>query len=212
MAPEQAPATPATETLRKALQAARDELAADTRLARGGLASLGRYSDRVDDLIRQIYRAARARTDAPVAVVALGGYGRRQLCMHSDIDLLFVFGSPIGAPEERFLRSMLHPLWDLRLDVGHHVRELTDLEQPDTDNPEFLVALLEARYLDGDAALFDQLRTLCQGPDAAWRGPMLTALRDLLEQRHGQFNRTLYHLEPDIKSAPGRCATSPPCG
>ncbi len=203
MAPEQAPPTPATETLRGMLQAARDELAADTLLARGGLASLGRYSDRVDDLVRLIYRAARGQTDAPVAAVALGGYGRRQLCMHSDIDLLFVFGSPIGAPEERFLRSMLHPLWDLRLDVGHHVRELADLAQPDTDNPEFLVALLEARYLDGDAALFEQLTTLCQGPGAAWRGPMLAALGDLLEQRHGQFNRTLYHLEPDIKNAPG---------
>ena len=203
MAPEQAPPTPATETLRGTLQAARDELAADTLLARGGLQSLARYSDHVDGLIRQIYRAARAHTDAPATVVALGGYGRRQLCMHSDIDLLFVFGSSIGAPEERFLRSMLHPLWDLRLDVGHHVRELADLAQPDTDNPEFLVALLEARYLDGDAALFEQLRTLCQGSGAAWRGPMLAALRDLLEQRHSQFNRTLYHLEPDIKNAPG---------
>ena len=203
MAPEPAPPTPATETLRETLQAARDELAADTVLARGGLASLGRYSDQVDGLIRQLYQSARERTEAPVAVVALGGYGRRQLCMHSDIDLLFVFGHPIGAPEERFLRSMLHPLWDLRLDVGHHVRELADLEQPDADNPEFLVALLEARCLDGDAALFEQVTTLCQGPGAAWRGPMLAALRDLLEQRHAQFNRTLYHLEPDIKNAPG---------
>ncbi len=203
MAPQQAAPSPATETLRKALEAAREALTADTLVARGGLASLGRYSDEVDGLIRQIYRAARAETDAPVAVVALGGYGRRQLCMHSDIDLLFVFGTPIGAPEERFLRSMLHPLWDLRLDVGHHVRELTELEQADTDNPEFLVALLEARYLEGDAALFDLLRKLCQGPDAAWRAPMLTALGDLLEKRHGQFNRTLYHLEPDIKNAPG---------
>ena len=201
MAPEQAP--PATETLRGMLQAARDELAADTLIARGGLQTLGRYSDHVDGLLRQIYRAARPQTDAPVTVVALGGYGRRQLCMYSDIDLLFVFGRSIGAPEERFLRSMLHPLWDLRLDVGHHVRELVELEQADTGNPEFLVALLEARHLDGDAALFDQLRTLCQGPAAAWRGPMLAALRDLLEQRHGQFNQTLYHLEPDIKNAPG---------
>ena len=203
MAAQQAAPAPATDALRGLLQAARDELAAETRLARGGLRSLGRYADRVDGLVRELHGAAREQTDAPAAVVALGGYGRRQLCMHSDIDLLFVFGAPLGAPEERFLRSILHPLWDLRLDVGHHVREIAELERADTDNPEFLVALLEARFLAGDAALFEQLTTLCQGPDAAWRDPMLAALRDLLEQRHAQFNRTLYHLEPDLKNAPG---------
>ena len=43
-----------------------------------------------------------------VAIMALGGYGRRHLCLHSDIDLLVLFGSRIGPPEERFLRGFLH--------------------------------------------------------------------------------------------------------
>ena len=192
-----------TDALRSILLVARDELAAETRRAHGGLGALARYSDRIDGLVRRIHASARSRTDTSAAVVALGGYGRRQLCMHSDIDLLFVFGRPIGAEEERFLKAMLHPLWDLRLEVGHHVREISELEQADAGNPELLVALLEARYLDGHPVLFERLRSLCQGPDAAWRGPMLKALGDLLDRRHEQFNRTLHHLEPDVKNAPG---------
>ena len=194
---------PATDSLSALLRVARDELQADTLAARGGLESLARYSAQIDRIVRQIYRTARKATDAPVAVVAVGGYGRRQLCLHSDIDLLFLFGRPIGAADERFLKAMLHPLWDLRFDVGHHVREIADLENADPDNPEFLVALTDARFLDGDSDLFERLTQVCQGPKAAWAGPMLAALRELTDQRQRQFNRTLYHLEPDVKIAPG---------
>ena len=196
------PETPA-KALRQTLQTARDELIADTRLARGGIEAVARYSARVDDLIRSLYREARNWTETPVALVALGGYGRNQLCLHSDIDLLVLFADPIGAAEERFLKSILHPLWDLRLDLGHHVRELADFGQVDTDNPEYLVALRDARFLDGDRAVFDHFADVCLGPGTKWLDPTLAALRDLIEQRYGQYNRTLYHLEPDVKSAPG---------
>ena len=192
-----------TESLRPILQAARDELDAETLLAHGGKGSLARYSTHVDELIQRIYAAARECTDAPVALVALGGYGRRQLCLHSDIDILFLFGGPIKAAEERFLKAMLHPLWDLRLDVGHHVRERADLEHADPDNPEFLVALFDARQLEGDTELYNELTTVSRGQRATWREPMLAALRELTRQRHAQFNGTLYQLEPDVKSAPG---------
>ena len=190
-------------TLRPILQAARDTLIDETRLARGGVGNLARYSEQVDELMRRIYAAAREHTDASVAVVAVGGYGRKQVCLHSDIDLLFLFGRPIGAAEERFLKAMLHPLWDLRLDVGHHVRERTDLERADPGNPEFLAALHEARHLAGDPELYRELTATCRGPQAAWSTPILEALRELTRQRHLQFHGTLYQLEPDVKSAPG---------
>ena len=98
---------------------------------------------------------------------------------------------------------MLHPLWDLRLDVGHHVRELADVQTVEADNPEFLVAIRDARFIDGDAVVFDQFSQDCLRPDSAWQAPTLVALRDLVGQRHAQFSHTLYHLEPDIKDAPG---------
>ena len=192
-----------TEALRPALQAARDELTAEIHLARGGVAAVAQYSARVDNLIQGLSRDVCGRTEASLALVALGGYGRSQLCLHSDIDLLILFADPIGAAEERFVKSMLHPLWDLRLDLGHHVRHLADLDQIDTDNPEFLLALRDARFLDGDRAVFDRLTELCLGLRTKWVEPTLAALRELIEQRYAQYNRTLYQLEPDVKSSPG---------
>ena len=95
-----------------------------------------------------------------MAVLALGGYGRRHLCLHSDIDLLILFGGAIGVSEERFLRAFLHPLWDVGVVVGHQVRELSEFEQLETDNPEFLLALIDARPLAGARPLFDRFSSV----------------------------------------------------
>ena len=75
--------------------------------------------------MRQLFEAAPAAAQ-PVAAIALGGYGRRQLCLFSDIDVLVLFEQPIGAADERFLHGFLTPLWDLGVVVGHQVRELAD--------------------------------------------------------------------------------------
>src|SRR5436190_4891591 len=82
-------------TLAASLGAARDELRADVARGAGGRTALERYSDRADVLLRQLFTEAPA-PKTPVAVLALGGYGRRHPCLHSDIDLLILFGGTIG--------------------------------------------------------------------------------------------------------------------
>ena len=191
---------PAGSTLRVALDAARDELRADIARGAGGRAALERHSDRVDALLRQLFVDAGA-PERPLAIVALGGYGRRHLCLHSDIDLLVLFGGRIAAGEERFLRAFLHPLWDLGVIVGHQVREIEEFAELEADNPEFLLALLDARHVAGTRALFDRLETLFHQP--ATHAYIFKALLQLIEERHAKFNDTLYQLEPDVKDAPG---------
>ena len=65
----------------------------------GGRAALERYSDRVDAMLRQLFADA-GGPGHEVVVLALGGYGRRHLCLHSDIDLLILFGGRIGPPRK----------------------------------------------------------------------------------------------------------------
>jgi [protein-PII] uridylyltransferase len=195
--------TTSRETLAWTLQAAREELIDEIRLAHGGAGTLANYTDRVDELLRKIYDSAREHTSTPLALLALGGYGRKQLCLHSDIDLLVIVNGTIGAAEERSVKAILHPLWDLRLDVGHQVRELKDFNLVELNNPKYLVALLDARFIAGDEGIFEQFQTKCLLPNTVWSQPSLEALLKLVEQRHAQYNRTLYQLEPDVKEAPG---------
>ncbi|MBI4264343.1 MAG: HD domain-containing protein [Acidobacteria bacterium] len=187
-------------TLRAALDAARDELRADIARGAGGRVALERHADRVDALLRQLYTEAGV-PDGPVAIIALGGYGRRHLCLHSDIDLLVLFGGRIGPTEERFLRAFLHPLWDLGVVVGHQVREIDEFADLEADNPEFLLALLDARPVAGARTLFERLGVLFHQP--ATHAYILRSLLQLIEERHARFNATLYQLEPDVKEAPG---------
>src|SRR5258708_3647107 len=139
-----------------ALEAARRELTADTLAGHGGRAAVEHYADRFDAILQRAFADA-PRPDRPVAIIALGGYGRRHLCLHSDVDVLVLIDGPTGAEDERFVRGLLHPLWDLHLVLGHQVRELADFERLETDNPEFLLALLDARLVAGDGSLFERL-------------------------------------------------------
>jgi [protein-PII] uridylyltransferase len=182
------------------VRAAREALGLETLAGGGGRSALERFSDRLDATIRALMADAGA-PPSPLALVALGGYGRRQLCLYSDIDILVLFAEPLSAREEEFLRQFLHGLWDLDLVVGHQVRTLADFDLLEIDNPEFLLALLDARLLQGDGLLLDHVLAGLQAPHA--RDAMLDALRGLIDERHARFNDTVYQLEPDIKDAPG---------
>jgi [protein-PII] uridylyltransferase len=182
------------------LEAARAELRAATERGEGGRVALKQYSQRMDALIQQLFALAAAAAQ-PVGVFALGGYGRRQLCLHSDIDLLILFAGPLWPEDERFLHAFLNPLWDLGLTIGHQVREVAEGAGLDADNPEFQLALTDARAIAGDATLVDAFLASSPGTVAAAR--TLAALKTLIADRHARFNDTFYQLEPDVKEAPG---------
>ncbi len=189
--------------LSASLDQARRELIDATERGEGGRAALARHAECIDGIIRELVDAAHVHTQAPLAVCAVGGYGRKSQFLHSDIDLLMVFGAPIGRPEERFVKALLHPLWDLRFQVGHHVREIADFDRLDTTNPEYLLALMDLRPLAGDRDLIDKLQAVMKSSAPAWRPQILDALVALTDQRHSEFHDTLYQLEPDVKDGPG---------
>src|SRR4029077_9264173 len=90
---------------------------------------------------------------------------------------------------------------DLGLTIGHHVREVSDGSRLADDNPEFLLALTDARPIVGDATLLDHFVEATDPARTARR--TLEALKTLIAERHARFNDTLYQLEPDVKEAPG---------
>ena len=182
------------------LDQARHAIGQEILQGRSAIAALDRYTEYIDAELRELHAAADPPPGA-VALIALGGYGRRHLCPGSDIDLLVLFDGTLGAREEQYLRRLLHPLWDAGLVVGHQVRELRDLAQLDMDHPEFLLALCDARPVAGEPALHTRLHESFAVP--AMHAHVLAALEALTEARHARFGGTLYQLEPDVKDAPG---------
>ena len=145
----------------------------------------------------------------PVALVALGGYGRGELSPLSDIDVMFLFPSktkPIVAKplQERLSNEILYPLWDCGLKVGHSTRTVDEVFVEARREIMSKTALLEARFIAGSARLFD---TFAQ----AYRSYYLTedpkgyiaARLDDQANRRAKAGGSVFSQEPDIKSGVG---------
>ncbi len=195
--------TDSKRLLASTLADARQEYVAAARQGRAGRDVQSRYSAHIDALVRQLAESAREHTGAALSVCALGGYGRRTLSLHSDVDLLVLFEQGLSSADERFVSALLQPMWDLGLSVGHHVRELDELDEPDMSNVEFLLSLLDLRLIAGDTRLYQRLEAWFRRALEDGGRLMLDALLVLIDERYATFNGTLYQLEPDIKSAPG---------
>jgi [protein-PII] uridylyltransferase len=141
---------------------------------------------------------------ARFAAVAVGGYGRRELFPHSDIDLLLLFeseGDLAGLKEA--LSHFLRALWDAGLRLSHSVRTIGECLKLNEQNTELHVSLLDRRFLAGERGVFDVLDAKLPEFDQRHAPVITKRLAELARQRHTKFNDTVYHLEPNIKEAPG---------
>jgi [protein-PII] uridylyltransferase len=173
-----------------------------------GRAVLGRRSDTVDVVVTRLYsRFFPLQLDEPQSfcLVALGGYGRRELFPHSDIDLLFLTESSGEQASRRdAVAAILRELWDLRLRIGHSVHTLAECGRLYRDNLEFNVALLDCRYLAGDRQLYVRLHDdVLPHLVARDHQDLLRNLAGMTRQRHAKYGDTIFHLEPNVKEGPG---------
>jgi len=142
---------------------------------------------------------------AGVALVALGGFGRSSLFPHSDVDILFLFEN--GAAESKVkipIRDFSQSLWDLRLKLSPNSRKISECERFDPENLEFAISLLDCRYLAGDRELFHRLRqTIVPKLIGKEAKTLVERLGELTRARHAKYGFTVFHLEPNVKDAPG---------
>jgi [protein-PII] uridylyltransferase len=138
-------------------------------------------------------------------LVALGGFGRRALFPHSDVDILFLNAD--RSTEEALrdpVRNFSQELWDLRMKLGPTTRTLAECDQFDPQNVEFTISLLDCRYLVGDRDLFERLRERILPKFFVREGNyIIQQLAEVTRSRHAKYGNTVFHLEPNIKEAPG---------
>ena len=139
-----------------------------------------------------------------LALLAVGGYGRRQLFPHSDIDLLLLATSERQAQAgKEAIAAFLQRLWDSNLRVSHSVRTPEECAEVHDSNIELNVSLLDQRYLAGDRALYADLARNLPKFIHANREELIRNLAQLTHERHAKYAGTIYHLEPNVKETPG---------
>ena len=154
--------------------------------------------------VGHVYKAGTPSAAEHMAVIAVGGYGRGTLAPGSDVDLLFLLPYKQTPWGESVVELILYFLWDLGLKVGHATRSVPECIRLARGDMTIRTALLEARYIWGDRAFYDDLVTrfdeeVVKGSAREFIAAKL-AERD---QRHRQQGASRYLVEPNVKEGKG---------
>ena len=140
----------------------------------------------------------------PYAIVALGGYGREEQCIHSDVDLLFLFAKRVPPDAENLIREMIYPLWDIGMDVGYATRSVKECLSLAAAEFNILTPLLDARFICGMSMLFsDLMAQLRDNVIRKRRDRLMDQLLASTRSRQAQFGDSAYLLEPHLKEGQG---------
>ncbi len=157
----------------------------------------------------QAYEAANGPLPVQIAVVALGGYGRSELCPYSDVDLMFLFPQGVKVKtlepvQKVYTDEILYPLWDLGLKIGHSTRTIKEAIDEAKADMSSKNALLEARLVTGSTSLF-QVFAQAYGNFCRSESPHEYIKARLLDQagRRAKFGNTVFLQEPEIKNGVG---------
>ncbi|MEM6371852.1 MAG: [protein-PII] uridylyltransferase [Pseudomonadota bacterium] len=169
------------------------------------------YSHLTDRLVAAAFRTARdllhpnptPTKGERIAVMAVGGYGRGEMAPFSDVDLLFLTPYKITPWAESVIEATLYLLWDLKLKVGHSSRTVRDCIRLGAEDFTIRTAMLEHRFLLGDAALAEELDTRLHTD--LFQGSARDFIRAKLHERESRHMRQgeRYMVEPNVKEGKG---------
>jgi [protein-PII] uridylyltransferase len=171
-----------------------------------GTAAIRRRSAVVDRILIEMWRRAFAGQPAQnVSLLALGGYGRKDLFPYSDIDVLFAFADEKTEEQSReAVRAIIQGMWDIGLRASPSSRTVKEAGRFDPDNLEFTLATLDRRFLAGQFPLYQQLHnTTFPGLVLSEWSTITQKLGEIARGRHAKFGNTIFHLEPNLKDCPG---------
>jgi [protein-PII] uridylyltransferase len=179
----------------------------------GGREICARRSELVDVLLQYVFGAAATATrgnsesGTRLALIALGGYGRGELNPFSDIDVMFLHqqGTKKISPHlEEMVQQVLYPLWDSGFKVGHSTRSIKEAIAQANRDMRTKTAMLESRFLAGDAELAREFREQFRSKCVEGREREYVEMR-MQDQvaRHKKFGDSVYLQEPHVKSGCG---------
>jgi len=170
---------------------------------------LKQHARLLDDYFQQAFETSMVgpRMDIgknPYAIIALGGYGRQEQCIHSDVDLLFLFKKTVPIEAENLIQEMIYPLWDIGLEVGYATRSLKESLSLAGKDIEVLTPMLDARFICGWSLLYsDLMHQLREKIILKKSRTIIEWLVKNNELRHTHFGDSAYLLEPNLKEGQG---------
>ncbi len=164
--------------------------------------SVTNRAKRVDKLIKSLFPPAFRKR--PVAILAVGGYGRKELCPYSDVDLLFLHGELSEEELSDLVEKVLYSLWDKKFEVGYRVCSLEEVLGDARKDFSLLTALLDARLVSGSRKLFKKFKELFEtNLISGKRKEFFQVLKETRQKRLEIYQEDSFLLQPNIKEGLG---------
>jgi [protein-PII] uridylyltransferase len=170
----------------------------------------------LDVLLRHLWESSKKSISAtaqqelpPVALVAIGGFGRAELNPHSDIDFMFLHeGQVTGSKPRPYLAKLidgvLYPLWDIGLKVGYSVRDLDDCVKVANADMQSKTSLIESRLIAGNETLFAKFqKAVVQKCVIGFEEKYIAARLEDQATRRTKFGNSACMQEPNVKNGCG---------
>ncbi|MFC1816993.1 [protein-PII] uridylyltransferase [Thermodesulfobacteriota bacterium] len=168
-----------------------------------------RHTRLLDDYLQTCYEDSRigptiSRNQNAYAMIALGGYGRSEQCLFSDVDLLFLFKKGVPQEADQLVKEVVYPLWDLGLEVGHTTLTVKESIRNAAHDFETLTSFLDARFICGNSLLYSGLMIALKQKVISRRlADIFAWLVNQSYDRHLRFGDSSYLLEPNLKEGQG---------
>jgi len=175
----------------------------------GGKDFLLQHTKKIDEILKIVYKVATRdmfghylpmKNSLPMAMVALGSYGREQLCVYSDIDLMLVYKNISGYNMEKMIEKILYILWDTGLKLGHRVHEVDELLEVSRTDTTIKTALIESRLIQGSVFLWTEVEN---GIAKIRRDNPKKFIEDKLEEQSRKHKKYPLTMEPNLKEGVG---------
>jgi len=181
----------------------------DTFATSGGKDFLVKHTKKIDTVLKMVYKVAHRamfgdyapmKNSIPLALVALGSYGREQLCVYSDIDLMIVYKEIPGYNTKEMIEKMLYILWDTGLKLGHRVHTVEELFEVSKTDITIKTALIESRFIEGSHFIW----TDTQNAITQIRHDEIENFIDLkLKEQEAKHIKYPLTMEPNLKEGVG---------
>ncbi|MDO9104262.1 MAG: [protein-PII] uridylyltransferase [Methylovulum sp.] len=164
---------------------------------------LKQRSDFIDEILSCCWRHFLGEYALRLSLIAVGGYGRRELFPYSDIDIVVLLDSDNTSLYQEALADFFTFLWDMGLKPGQSVRTVQECIAAALDDQTIMTSLIEIRLISGCPSLYEALK-LQTAPDKIWPSDrFFIAKMEEQQQRYAKAHDTAYNLEPNIKEGPG---------
>ncbi len=160
------------------------------------VSTMTELTDASDDFIRGLCQGFQG-----IAVIAVGGYGRKELGPHSDLDLLLLHKPRLAV--EHFTESLWYTIWDSRVGLDYSVRTIAQAMRVAEADPRALFGMLDARLVYGDEFLFATLVSKIQERFTSRLDRYRVIMRQNSESRKRDSGELAFLLEPDVKESHG---------